>query len=147
MLSKKQIVIVCLVAVGVLWWWTTTRFQFYTHRVEVRGQELRVRVADNPREQMRGLSGVRHMAQNEGMYFSFPDRRQREFWMQGMLFPLDVVWIADGRVVDLTRNVPPPLADIIPRMRTEHPVDGVLELRTGSITRLGIAVGDDISLR
>ncbi len=115
------------------------------HReIKVGATAFRVRIADSTAEQMQGLSGVERLDDDEGMLFVFPDTAPRQFWMKDMRFPLDVLWIADGVVADISHSVPAPTAADIPRMGTELEVNQVLEIRGGTARRLGISVGDRV---
>ena len=70
--------------------------------VEVNGMPLTVAVADTPEQWPQGLSGVEVLEPLDGMLFVFPTVAERTFWMQGMLFPLDVAFFdADGHLVSV----------------------------------------------
>ena len=88
---------------------------------------INVLVADTPQERAAGLSGYPGLPENVGMLFVFPEPRQPSFWMKGMEFSLDLVWIRDGIVVQIDASVPPPPPntpdDQLPRYqpdRTDH---------------------------
>ena len=57
---------------------------------------INVLVADTPQERAVGLSGYAGLPENVGMLFVFPEPRQPSFWMKGMEFSLDLVWIREG---------------------------------------------------
>ena len=76
---------------------------------------VRVEVAVTDKEHTRGLSGRPGLALGTGMLFAYPAPGPRSMWMLGMRFPLDFLWIRDGRIVDLVEHVPPPRPG-------EHPV-------------------------
>jgi uncharacterized membrane protein (UPF0127 family) len=61
--------------------------------------------------------------------------------MRGMRFPLDLIWISDGRVAGLTRNVP---ATFPGELTSPAPVDQVLEVPGGFADRYGIKAGDRV---
>ena len=121
-------------------------------RIDVRIGDLTVHaeVANTTAERGPGLGGRDAMARDAGMLFVHEEERERTFWMRGMRFALDFVWIsADRRVVDLTENVPPPDpgtpdADL-PRYRPEAPVRYVLEVNAGVVSEAGIEAGDAVS--
>ena len=65
--------------------------------------------------------------------------------MLGMKFPLDFVWIDGKKVVDVTRNVPPPKGMEKPTIvKPSVPVDKILEINAGDIDKFGIKVGDTV---
>jgi uncharacterized membrane protein (UPF0127 family) len=85
------------------------------------------------------------------MLFVFPTSSQPAFWMQGMQFPLDFIWIsAGGRITDLTENVPPPAAATpdseLPVYRPSAPVLYVLEVNAGVVAATAVHMGDAIAL-
>ena len=106
---------------------------------------INVLVADTPQERAAGLSGYAGLPENVGMLFVFPEPRQPSFWMKGMEFPLDLVWIRDGTVVQIDTAVPPPPPntpdDQLPRYHPTEPITHVLELTAGSAARYSIIVG------
>lgn len=81
-----------------------------------------------------------HLDPNAGMLFVFDDTAPRTFWMKNTLIPLDMLFIAaDGHIVDIHERAIPLSEDIIP---SQVPARAVLELNGGTVTRLGIRVGD-----
>ena len=88
------------------------------------------------------------MGNDEGMLFIFPSDASPGFWMQGMLIPLDLVWI-DGRlnVVGVTANVPPHAGPGSPPLyHPPQPVRYVLEVSAGIADELGIGPGSLVEL-
>ncbi|MEK7183354.1 MAG: DUF192 domain-containing protein [Patescibacteria group bacterium] len=105
---------------------------------------LAVRVADSPWERTRGLSGLEaEDVKAQGMLFVFPDSEVQDFWMKGMKLDLDVVWIAEGKVVGVDRGVPAPKPGEEPERMTSKPipVDMVLELPAGYANQFDINPG------
>ena len=87
------------------------------------------------------------MPLDEGMLFIFESEGQHSFWMRGMLFPLDFIWISGDRlIVDITMDVPPPEPGVpdgeLPRYRSDHPVLYVLEVNAGVVREAGAQIGD-----
>ena len=104
-----------------------------------------VEIADTMLAQARGLSGRESLAENSGMLFVFKSPSMQSFWMKDMQFPLDFVWIAEGKVIGITENVP-----FEPATATQSPpapADMVLELPAGAVQRDGIRVGDVVELK
>jgi len=97
-----------------------------------------------------GLGERDSLAADEGMLFVFDEERVVSFWMRGMRFPLDFIWISrDGRVVDLTGDVPPPAPGApdaeLPRYAPGAPVLYTLEVNAGVIDQAGVEVGDTVA--
>jgi uncharacterized membrane protein (UPF0127 family) len=88
-----------------------------------------------------GLSDREALPEGRGMLFFMPAKEVQTFCMRGMRLPLDLVWISDGRVAGITRNVPPTFPGDLP---SPAPVDQVLEVPGGFADRYGIKVGDPV---
>ncbi len=68
---------------------------------------LHVLVADSKEERIQGLS-YREQIPLDGMLFIFPSSKKYAFWMKGMSFPLDIIWINEnGEVVGFKENALP----------------------------------------
>ena len=122
----------------------------YEAELCVNEARINVLVADTPQERAVGLSGYPGLPEDAGMLFVFPEPRQPSFWMKGMEFALDLIWIRDGTVVQIHVSVPPPPKDTpddqLPRYQPTAPITHVLELTAGSAARYGITVGDSITI-
>jgi hypothetical protein len=121
-------------------------------RVDVRIGDLTIHaeVANTPAERVPGLGGRDSLPHDAGMLFVHVDERQRTFWMRGMRFALDFVWIsADRRVVELIENVPPPAPGTpdseLETLRPDAPAQYVLEVNAGVVAEAGIAIGDAVA--
>ncbi|MGZ4189352.1 MAG: DUF192 domain-containing protein [Actinomycetota bacterium] len=110
-----------------------------TATVSVGGSVFHVRVADNEALRDRGLMGVRELAPDEGMLFTWRDTAARAFYMKDTLIPLDLISIAGGRVVGVATMVPC-TADPCPITSTP-PASAALEVPAGTAKSAGIAAG------
>jgi uncharacterized membrane protein (UPF0127 family) len=88
-----------------------------------------------------GLSHRRELPEDQGMLFFMPEKKVQTFCMRGMHFPLDFIWINQGRVVGITRNVLPTFAG---DLNSPKPVDQVLEMPGGFAEKYGVTVGDRV---
>lgn len=69
---------------------------------------IKVEIVDNDESRRIGLSGRDSLGLDEGMLFVFDTEGEHVFWMRGMRFPLDIIWInKNKRVVYIAKNVPP----------------------------------------
>lgn len=109
---------------------------------------IRVLVAGTLEERAAGLSGYAGLPEDAGMLFVFPEPQQPSFWMKGMRFALDIIWLRDGTVVQIDASAPPPPPDTpddqLPRYQPDEPVTHALELNAGAAERHGITVGTRI---
>lgn len=106
-----------------------------------------VEVAVTDAQKELGLGQRDSLADNHGMLFVYPGRGEYTFWMKGMRFPLDFIWIDGVTVVDITRNVP---VDAGPNYRLYRPVkpaDKILEVNAGDADAKGIRIGDTVRFK
>lgn len=105
-------------------------------QVKVKAEEV-----STPPKLYLGLSYRRNLPEGRGMLFVLPTVEKQIFCMRGMRFPLDLIWIAAGRVAGITRNVPPTYAGDLPSPR---PVKYVLEVPGGFAAKYGIKAGERV---
>lgn len=124
------------------------------------GQQIKMQVGSSPwlnvelalsnEAQRQGLSD-RDEIGADGMLFVFPSLGQTSFWMKDMKFDLDMIWIAQGKVVDIDQNVPKPAEGAslseLPSYSPSQPVDMILELPAGKVADWQIEIGDRINFR
>jgi uncharacterized membrane protein (UPF0127 family) len=119
--------------------------------IKIDNIDINVEVVNTEADREKGLSGRSSLGEKNGMLFSFEQKHiSAIFWMKGMLFPLDIVWISDGKVVKIDKNAPSPKEGISDReMPTYSPgtlIDYVLEVNAGSADKNGIKVGSIVDL-
>jgi uncharacterized membrane protein (UPF0127 family) len=108
-------------------------------RVTVQAEAVRT-----PARLYLGLSNRRSLPEGQGMLFLMPEKEEQTFCMRGMRFPLDFIWINQGRVAGITRNVPSTFAG---DLKSPGPVDEVLEVPGGFARKYGVRVGDRVTWR
>jgi len=114
--------------------------------VTVRGKTISVEVADTDAKREKGLGERDSLAPDHGMYFPFPAAQYWVFWMKGMRFPIDIVWIQDGKVVDVTPEVQVDAGLPLKTYSPTAPADAVLELDAGAARQIGLRKGDEVTL-
>lgn len=78
------------------------------HSVKIADKIIKVDLALTQKEQERGLSGRKSLAENEGMLFVFSKPAENYFWMKDMFFPIDIIWIDDNfNIVFIEKNALP----------------------------------------
>ena len=106
-------------------------------------------IADTPELRNKGLGERDSLAEQSGMLFVFPSGQASSFWMKGMRFPLDFVWIgADCTVVDVTEDVqhfPPNTPNSeLETFTSSSPAAYTFEINAGEIRRFGIEIDDEV---
>ena len=104
-----------------------------------------VELAKNDSQQYKGLSDRKSLCQNCGMLFVWPDSDIRNFAMRQMNFPLDIIFIADNKIVKIDSNLFPEGESPENIYSSDVPVNYVLEINGGLTDRYGITVGDEVT--
>jgi uncharacterized membrane protein (UPF0127 family) len=111
---------------------------------------LEVDLAIQPGEQILGLGYRNDLEPGTGMLFVNDDAQPRTFWMKGMRFCLDIIWIVDGRVVGAAENVCPDPEGTADKDRARvdsgEPVTHVLEVPAGWMADHGYGPGTPVDL-
>ena len=110
-------------------------------RVSVGKVTVKAEAVRTPERLYLGLSERSELPEGRGMLFFMPAKEVQTFCMRGMRLPLDLIWISDGRVAELTRNVP---ATFPGALTSPTPVSHVLEVPGGFADRHGIREGDRV---
>ena len=116
--------------------------------VTIRGARVATEVAVTPAAQARGLGYRDSLDWNHGMLFPYETPGFRSFWMKGMRFDIDIVWIRAGRVVDIDHRVPHVAAPEgpWPPVGTDSMVEQVLEVPAGFAAAHGWQKGDRVQV-
>lgn len=110
---------------------------------------LEVEIVNSSRSRAQGLSGRTEIGA-DGMLFLFPEAREQYFWMKDMQFNIDIVWILDGEVISVSRNVEKPQEDTsdnkLETYPSGSPANMVLEVHAGDTDIFGLQPGATIHL-
>jgi len=99
-----------------------------------------IELALTPEQQEQGLMFRRSLPPDAGMLFDFGETREASFWMKNTLIPLDMLFIdGEGHIADIHERAVPLSEDPID---SKVPVRAVLEVNGGTVSRLGIKLGD-----
>lgn len=109
---------------------------------------ITVELAETADEQRQGLSFRNGLASSEGMLFVYPVAEKQFFWMYGMKFPIDIVFLKDNKIISLASSVPPPTrtSGIPWVIRSAGDADMVLELPAGQAGELELLPGATVKL-
>ena len=100
-----------------------------------------VELARSHVEKARGLSGRMDLKPGQGMLFVYDLPQPIGIWMKDMRFPLDIIWIREGKIVHIEKNAPP-LKSGSPEKVYTATADLVLEVPAGYTTSEKIGVRD-----
>lgn len=93
-------------------------------------------------EKVRGLSFTKKI-NNDGMIFFFNKLSRPLFWNFGMYFPIDVIWVKDKTIVDISTNIPP-MKNGFKIFYPSVQVDCAIEMMAHEVVHNNISIGDKI---
>ncbi len=120
-------------------------------QIKINNTTISVEIANTESKRQKGLSNRVKLNPNHGMLFIFPQKDiYPRFWMKDMFFPIDIIWINDGIITQIHKNVPAPepntpeneLMFYLP----DDPIDLVLEVPAGFSDQNNIMPGDPVDL-
>ncbi len=114
--------------------------------ITIRDRTVQLEIAQTPAEQARGLGDRDELAWGHGMLFEYPAPGFPGFWMKGMRFDIDIVWIREGRIVDVSHRVRHFPEGPGPTIRPRQLTDTVLEVPAGFAQAHSWRVGDRATL-
>jgi uncharacterized membrane protein (UPF0127 family) len=102
-----------------------------------------IQIADNEYDRELGLMFRKHMQENRGMLFIFPQEGIQSFWMHNTYIPLDMIFVnAQDKIVTI-QNADKTLSD--QTYSSIKPAQFVIEVNLGFAKKYGLKVGDKIS--
>ena len=110
--------------------------------ITIRNQRVELEVVETPQARKRGLAERDSLAWHRGMLFLYDKPEFAGIWMKGMRFDIDIVWLRDGRLVDMVWRAPHDPDDPLPVYRPRELADMVLEVPAGYAQALGWRAGD-----
>lgn len=118
--------------------------------ITVGEHELEVELAVTSSQQSLGLGYRNGLAEGTGMLFVGDSPSLKSFWMMGMRFCLDIVWVEDGEIVGAAESVCPDPDGIDdaerPRYLSPEPVTHVLEVPAGWLEQNGYGPGTQVQI-
>ncbi len=120
--------------------------QNQTALVSIGGENLSASLSTTPDSQSKGLAIKDSLNENEGMLFIFESPQKYSFWMKGMKFPIDIIWIdSAGKIVHIEKNLQPcvfllPCPSYTPSADSRY----VLEVVSNFTNKFSINIGDAV---
>lgn len=107
-------------------------------KLKVGDKEFTVKTVDTPQGRKKGLAGIKpgSMPSNSGLVLKFNTASVIPITMNGMLFPIDIIFIGEGKVQGVRKGNLGAEEDIIIKKES----DMVLEVNSGDAA--GIKIGD-----
>lgn len=148
-MSKTKTIILFVIIIStiiIVSLYSSVRFySFHGNKVEkiiINNKTFYAEVVSASDKMQRGLGERKNLCQSCAMLFQFPSPGKHVFWMKGMRFPLDIIWIFDGKVVYLEKNISEKFSSTI-----TPPVDAdqVLEINAGNVDKFNIKIDDKVN--
>ena len=130
----------------------TNRFEGLQKKIVYIGSlRLYVDVSDTQELLKKGLSVRSSIKDDEGMIFIFENKEiLPTFWMKNMEFPIDIIWIKDNKIIEITKNIPVPAKGTpdskLKIYSPKAPIDYVLEVKGGYTDKNVVLEGSGIDI-
>ena len=114
--------------------------------VKLNNTSFQVEIADTSEERYKGLSNRNYLCGNCAMLFVFNDSIERSFVMREMMIPIDILFINNGVITDVYKNLNPEGKEYSSYYDSSGPVDMVLEINSNYSDSYNINVGDNVNV-
>jgi len=115
-------------------------------KIKIGETEIMVEVAKSDAKKHNGLSEREKLDVGVGMFFVFDSASKYSFWNKDMLFPIDIVWIKDSQVVDVSENMPDFKTSPNYTVTSQSEANFVLEVNAGFVKEKNIKIGDKVEV-
>ena len=140
-LKLVGVITLVVLLVGYFFWKNNFSENGQFNQIVIRRHVFKAEVITTQEKKEKGLGGRKSICGDCGMLFVFDKAGKYAFWMKDMQFALDILWIKDGKINFIEKNVQPSFpATMTPSENSNQ----VLELNAGTIDRLGITIGDEV---
>ncbi|MGI6374177.1 MAG: DUF192 domain-containing protein [Patescibacteria group bacterium] len=108
---------------------------------------ISLELATTPEEHYLGLSNRSPICDHCGLLFLFTDLKERTFVMREMNFPLDIIFLLDGTIVNIYENLAPEGKNPLASYSSLGPVNQVLEVKAGLVQEFNLKSGSQLIFR
>lgn len=141
---SKKIVIIFLAVILIL----LALGQFFSlndfKQIEIGKEKFKAETVSASGKLEKGLGERKELCQNCAMFFDFPERGEHIFWMKDMNFDLDIIWIDQGKIVHIEKDV----SHKTPQKTYSGAIaEKVLEINAGLSDKYDFKIGDRIIIR
>lgn len=149
-INLAVIAAIVVVAVLVIVFWQGGSLMPSSQPQAVIGNDkMKIEVAVTAEQKRIGLAGRESLSDGQGMLFQYGEDVVQGFWMKGMNFPIDIIWVKDGIIVGVQENapVPDPSVAMPPIYYPPQPINAVLEVPAGFAAERGWKPGDRVDFK
>lgn len=113
--------------------------------VTVNGIHLVADIASTGDQRSKGLAVKDELKESEAMLFVFSKENEYGFWMKGMKFPIDIIWLdSDRKVVHIEHSLEPCGPDSCPTYKPGGKALYVLETGAGFAAKYDVVEGTQV---
>jgi uncharacterized membrane protein (UPF0127 family) len=124
---------------------TTTANVVNSLEWSVPGDTITLLIAATPAEQELGLGGISSLASTSGMFFVFDKPDDYGFWMKGMEFSLDIIWLDQSfKIIHIEHDLSPATYPNI--FYPGSPGKYVIEVNAGMAQKFSLAIGETMQI-
>jgi|YelNatPaOPRAMG01_1025707.scaffolds.fasta_scaffold02018_13 uncharacterized membrane protein (UPF0127 family) len=102
-----------------------------------------IQIASSEFDRELGLMYRKHMKENNGMLFIFPNEEVQNFWMRNTFIPLDMIFVNSKKEIVTIQHATQTLSD--QTYSSNAPAQYVIEVNAGFCNRFNIKKGDLIN--
>lgn len=118
--------------------------------ITIRGVSYQLSIMQTEASRAQGLSNQQYLPKNAGMLFVFQQQGKYGFWMKDMLFPIDIIFIDNRKIVSIVHSAPIPKPGEqlfeLPIYNPISPVNYVLEVNAGEANKHHFKRGDEVTI-
>lgn len=112
----------------------------------IAGDAVRLEITQSAKQRERGLSGRASIGKADGLLFVFPEAGRHGIWMKEMKFDIDIIWVSEGKIVDIAPQVPyVQTTQELPVYYPRAAANWVIEFPAGTAERKGWKIGDEVT--
>ncbi|OGH11700.1 MAG: hypothetical protein A3B38_03355 [Candidatus Levybacteria bacterium RIFCSPLOWO2_01_FULL_36_13] len=95
-----------------------------------------------------GLSKYKSIDNDFALVFPFEKNTKPVFWMKDMLFPIDIIFVKDYKIIQIYSNVPNPTDNNgqLPLYTPKNEANIVIEINSGLSKKYNFKEGDQIKI-
>jgi len=117
--------------------------------IKIGDKNYKIFVTENETDRKNGLAVFEDIKEDEGMVFEFPQEDYHSFWMRGMKFDIDIIFLdKEKKVIQIYENVKKDTykndydyKSFSSKLKSKS----VIELKSGQVKKNGLKIGDMIS--
>lgn len=117
-----------------------------TPTAEINNHTFSLILAKTESDRQTGLSKYKSLDQDKAMLFIFDKPDYYRFWMKDMKFPIDIIFIKNGKISQIVEGAQTPKASNLTIYPSSEMIDKVLEINSGLSQKYNFKPGVDVKL-